>query len=861
MNRKVIMAVAVLAIMCITCTAASYIHSDVDAADSVTYYEGSDINGTVGSNMDVDAYVQSNTTASGDFNRFSINEDNLPDDLGLEFQLELIDLHVHVKLVGEPAYAVNQSTEWNGEYTVKYSMINSARDEITRVVSGTIIIDAANTSGSAYNTGSASAPISYIDVGYPSVKHNTDYYLFQYSKIYIPTDYKATVSDSSFGIQYCNTQVFDGGNTGGKVFGYLTKTGNVSITFDTGTDGGTRTITLHVVADKTGTTANPIDDLSRGVATFAGMSSPNSLSGSIGSGKTYYVKVGTYIGIWHHQLQPDNRVDVVSVSPSMPGVSISSGDAMGTATTPGTYKFTMERGSYSATTTIVVVPDAVTATSLSITSGVGGDSITLTANYSPSNADVNLVWNIISGDSYGHISGSGKSIMVYPDSNGRIQIRLTDEISGKTATEDIYVFEMDFDANGGSGAPSSILKIDDSTSYTVNIPSGEPYRSGWRFIGWSETAGGSVDYGPGDSVNLGYSDAVTLFAVYEESSNTFTLAYSANGGSGAPSNQNGTSTSSTYSFTIPATTPSRSGYTFVEWNTRSSGTGTGYDPGDRITVSPGTTTLYAIWDQIEYTCRLNFSASGASNVPSNMSYTGTSTSSHSFTIPSNIPTRSGYTFVEWNTSSSGNGIGYDPGDRISVGYNQTETLYAVWEQITYTCHLNYSASGATNVPSNQSYTGTSTSSHVFTISSQEPVRNGYIFKGWSTSSGGSAQYQPGNTISVGYNSTMTLYAVWESAQLNITTTQSDITLTVGQGFNYTVGTSTSGCTVSVSGASWLHVSGSTVSGTPTSPGEFDVTVTISKAGYTSDSQSFTVTVVSVLGFTSSPVNGLIVIEV
>lgn len=52
-------------------------------------------------------------------------------------------------------------------------------------------------------------------------------------------------------------------------------------------------------------------------------------------------------------------------------------------------------------------------------------------------------------------------------------------------------------------------------------------------------------------------------------------------------------------------------------------------------------------------------------------------------IPNEQPTRSGYSFVKWNTSSSGRGDSYQPGDSIrqlkTDGYFSNKTLYAIWE--------------------------------------------------------------------------------------------------------------------------------------------------------------------------------------
>ena len=94
--------------------------------------------------------------------------------------------------------------------------------------------------------------------------------------------------------------------------------------------------------------------------------------------------------------------------------------------------------------------------------------------------------------------------------------------------------------------------------------------------------------------------------------------------------------------------------------------------------------------------------------------------------------------------------------------------------------------------------------------------------------------------------------------VDITTSQGDVTIIAGQEFSLNVSTNVSGCTISVFGADWLDVSGSTVSGTPTSSGEFDITITATHSGYTSDSISFTITVVSALGFTNEPSNGVTV---
>ena len=59
-----------------------------------------------------------------------------------------------------------------------------------------------------------------------------------------------------------------------------------------------------------------------------------------------------------------------------------------------------------------------------------------------------------------------------------------------------------------------------------------PTREGYSFTGWDTAADGRCDYAAGSSYTLPASGTDTLYAQWDP--NTVTLAYGANGGSGAP---------------------------------------------------------------------------------------------------------------------------------------------------------------------------------------------------------------------------------------------------------------------------------------------------------------------------------------
>ncbi|MGA0398056.1 MAG: InlB B-repeat-containing protein, partial [Ilumatobacteraceae bacterium] len=139
-----------------------------------------------------------------------------------------------------------------------------------------------------------------------------------------------------------------------------------------------------------------------------------------------------------------------------------------------------------------------------------------------------------------------------------------------------------FDPNGGTGDPADQT----CTSGSVTLSSTVPTRPGYTFTGWSYFDAGVANVAnPGDSISC---TDLTLTAVWSQ--NTSTIAYDPNGGTGDPADQTCTSGVQT---TLSSTVPTRSGYTFLGWNTAADGSGTDYAAGS--TASCADLTLYARW--------------------------------------------------------------------------------------------------------------------------------------------------------------------------------------------------------------------------------------------------------------------------
>ena len=330
--------------------------------------------------------------------------------------------------------------------------------------------------------------------------------------------------------------------------------------------------------------------------------------------------------------------------------------------------------------------------------------------------------------------------------------------SSESSSATVYYYEItytiSFNANGGSGAPGRQTK---TYGVTLTLTTIQPTRRNYLFLGWSKDRNATfTSYTAGGS----YTDNsdVTLYAVWRYDPETYTIRYDANGGTGAPASQ-----TKTYGvpLTLSAVKPTRAGYEFLGWSTDPMTMLTNYAPGERYTDEVSIT-LYAVWRYVPKTYTVSYDANGGGNTPASQ----TKTEDVTLTLTSTIPTRYGYTFKGWATSSSATSADYQAGGSYTA--NESVTLYAVWEINTYT--VSFDANGGTNAPNPQK----KTHGQNLILTVAIPTRANHVFLGWATdSTSKSVGYAPGATYTA--EEDVTLYAVWQERNYDFSV--SDLTVT------------------------------------------------------------------------------------
>ncbi|MGN0839782.1 MAG: leucine-rich repeat protein [Candidatus Ornithospirochaeta sp.] len=219
-------------------------------------------------------------------------------------------------------------------------------------------------------------------------------------------------------------------------------------------------------------------------------------------------------------------------------------------------------------------------------------------------------------------------------------------------------------------------------------------------------------------------------------------------------NEDGTSIYSTTSAnhgqqfsSVVQPTPEKTGHVLIGWATEK-GSKKAYGSSEAI---EGNVNLYPIWEKGQY--KVSFiCGEGAEKVPQvqPVEFEGKAKE------PETIPTKTGYTFKYWATSTE---------SKTEYSFDTPVVdnliLYSVWEKNTYTVTFT-GGEGISNVPTSQSVKYEEKATNPET----KPTRTGYTFKYWATSIESKTEYSF-DTLVV---DNLTLYPVWEKNTYSVTFT-------------------------------------------------------------------------------------------
>lgn len=358
-----------------------------------------------------------------------------------------------------------------------------------------------------------------------------------------------------------------------------------------------------------------------------------------------------------------------------------------------------------------------------------------------------VTWNA-TDTSWTGLSGTSISIAVTMNSSstGYDSAKFTG-----TATMSWDTYTVSYNANGGSGAPSSQTK---TYGTDLTLSNTKPTRTGYTFVGWGKSSTDTTaSYSAGGSYTTNAS--ITLHAIWKK---TIILSYNDNGGSGAPSSQSQTvyNATTSYKFTISSTKPTRTGYTFLGWSTSSTATSSSYSSGGSITLS-SSDILYAVWSENKLTVNYysnyaTYAFDGALNTVGSSKnvkvytydfyydndYSTYGLANYSNSSGSVYMTRTGYTATRyWGTSTSGGTLvnentGFSTGQALAKAFGKdlssgstSINIYAQWQINSYT--IAYNANKGSGSMSSQTVNW----SGDFTLSSNAFKREGYKFVGWN----------------------------------------------------------------------------------------------------------------------------------
>lgn len=326
-----------------------------------------------------------------------------------------------------------------------------------------------------------------------------------------------------------------------------------------------------------------------------------------------------------------------------------------------------------------------------------------------------------------------------------------------------------YHGNGATGGNTAVQSGKTGDELTTNANGFT--RDGYTFVRWDTAKDGSgTAYGEGKNGVSQYTMKPAgndLYAIWK--ANPASIVYR-NGYPNTTGSTPDTTGSTGDTVTVSQNGFDRPGYTFTGWSTSKRGDPS-LNPGDKHTLEPGTTTVWAQWKANPAHLVYN----------SNIGSIGSETRTVDGVVDQTVKTidnpfdRPGYTFSGWNTQADGKGKAYDPGADYTLTANDkstpknTSVLYAQWtiNKVTLKFDPNGGVGGYPSI--NTDAFGSVT----IPKDAKEPkvTRPGFRFTGWSlkkTPDKDETLLTPGkDTVSMPAEGEVAVYAQWEPAMTTL----------------------------------------------------------------------------------------------
>jgi len=366
-----------------------------------------------------------------------------------------------------------------------------------------------------------------------------------------------------------------------------------------------------------------------------------------------------------------------------------------------------------------------------------------------------------------------KSRAYAKDSNDNIKYKDKSEDGLDNLIKDTSKYAVYFNANGGDGVMSEKWY---EYGKKAQLPANKYTRENHKFLGWSTTPNGKVEYKNKVKANISPDDetikSVELYAVWKDLNAPYTIIYDPSNASGHMDNSiahNGVS------FALKKCEYTKDGYHFMGWSDVPNGKPIYSDMAVVENLADNDSesneiTLYAIWGRNNpYT--LTYDLDGGKGT-----VTDTVIGPDGYTTLADTPEKKGYTFNGWQSSHS-NKI-YLANDKFYEQQNGGKlTMKAVWVANKY--NLAYDSNFGTDAT--QKIINDINYPDNITVSANMFNRPGYIFLGWDTKADSykddNANYKPlykGGEVVKSLcdtdNDTFTLYAQWKPITYTINLT-------------------------------------------------------------------------------------------